>query len=213
MEKYDVKKAHKTLYSPGRKDFALVQVPTFRYLAVDGHGDPNTAPDYAQALEALYPAAYTLKFASKKAGRDFAVAPLEGLWSAPDMGVFTAGEGAARNKDSWEWTMMLNIPDWVTPAQVRAALEIVAAKKNPPGVDKVRLLELHEGACVQILHLGSYDDEGPVLAKMHSDFMTANGLDFNGRHHEIYLSDPRRTAPEKLKTILRQPVVERPAAS
>ncbi|PWC06074.1 GyrI-like domain-containing protein [Mycetocola zhujimingii] len=205
MDKYDVKVALKELYSPSSKDFSLVDVPQMHYLAIDGHGDPNTSPEYAAAIEALYPVAYALKFGSKKElGRDFVVAPLEGLWRADDPAVFTQ-----RQKDAWDWTMMISLPDWITAEMTDAAITAMKTKKGIPAVDQLRLLELAEGTSVQILHIGSYDDEAPTLAKLHDEFMPTNGLTFNGDHHEIYLSDPRRTAPEKLKTILRQPV--RPA--
>jgi DNA-binding PadR family transcriptional regulator len=202
MEKYDVKKARRELYSPPSKDFAVVEVPELRYIAVDGHGDPNTAPAYANAVEALYGVAYTLKFASKNTlGRDFVVAPLEGLWRADDPAVFLA-----RDKGSWSWTMMICQPDWITGAMVGEAVEKVAAKKAGPALADLRLHVFTEGPSVQILHVGPYDDEGPVLERLHREYLPANGLTFNGDHHEIYLSDPRRTAPARLKTVLRQPV-------
>lgn len=201
--KYDVKKAKRELYSPGRS-FTLVEVPRQAFLAVDGHGNPNTSPEYAAALEALYSVAYTLKFSVRRTtGQDAVVGPLEGLWRADNPEDFVQG-----NKDSWDWTMLISQPEWVTPELAAAAAAEVTAKK---GLDtgNVRWLELEEGLSVQILHVGSYDDEAPVLARLHHGFMPANGLEFNGDHHEVYLSDPRRTAPEKLKTILRQPVRRR----
>jgi len=200
MDKYDIKKAHRALYSPSSKDFTLVDVPELRYIAVDGTGDPNTSAEYASAVEALYAVAYALKFASKKT-RDFTVGPLEGLWRADDPSVFTA-----RHKQSWEWTMMISQPDWITDDMVRSAVDAVAEKKVNDALDKVRLHTFTEGMCVQILHIGPYDDEGPTLARLHDEWMPAHGLTFNGDHHEIYLNDARRTAPDKLKTVLRQPV-------
>lgn len=203
MEKYDVKRARKELYSASAKDFTVVEVPVLRYLAVDGHGDPNTAPAYTEAIEALYSVAYTLKFESKKVlDRDFVVAPLEGLWRAADMAAFVT-----RDKSAWDWTMMINQPDWITPEMVAAAIGVAGAKKVLPGLDRLSLLTLEEGTSVQILHVGSYDDEAPTLDRLHHEYLPAHGLTFNGDHHEIYLSDARRTAPAKLKTILRQPVV------
>jgi len=201
MDKYDVKKAHKALYSPSSKDFAVVDVPEFRYLAVDGGGDPNTSSAYADAVAALYRTAYTLKFASKALGRDFVVGPLEGLWRADDPAVFLQ-----RRKDSWEWTMMIVQPDWITEDMVWDAVGKAAKKRPNAALGLVRLRALTEGACVQILHLGSYDDETPTLERLHREFMPGNGFAFNGDHHEVYLSDPRRTEPAKLRTILRQPV-------
>ncbi len=205
VDKYDCKKERKQLYAPSTGGFALVDVPELTYIAVDGHGDPNTSPEYAAAVEALYATAYTIKFASKIAhGRDFVVGPLEGLWRAADPRSFIT-----RDKDSWDWTMMIVQPDWITTADIEDARSAVAAKKELPALDLLRPLTFIEGVSVQILHLGSYDDEAPTLARLHDEFMPEHGLVFNGDHHEIYLSDPRRTAPAKLRTVLRQPV--RPA--
>lgn len=180
----------------------MVDVPSFRYLAVDGRGDPATAQDFSDAVSALFPLAYTIKMSGKKAGgRDFTVGPMSATWRAEDMSAFATGDRA-----KWEWTVMLPLPEWITDQQISDARESVAAKKNPPALGLVRVLELTEGLCVQILYRGPYVDEAPVLARMHNEFMPEHGLEFNGDHHEIYLSDPARTAPEKLKTILRQPV-------
>lgn len=200
MDKYDVRKQFKELYAPRTRDFDVVTVPPLKYLMLDGQGNPGTAPAYAEALEALFSVSYAVKFASKHAGRDYAVAPLEGLWTADDPVAFTRGD-----KDSWKWTMMILQPDWIGFAEVQDGIAKAAAKRVP-GLDLLRLEVLDEGLSVQILHIGSYDDEGPTLHRLHSEFMPANGLAFAGPHHEIYLSDARRVAPEKLKTILRQPV-------
>lgn len=207
MDKYDVKKALKQFYSATASEFALVEVPAMRYLAIDGHGDPNTSPEYTGALEALYATSYSLKFHSKKElGRDYVVAPLEGLWWAADMAAFTARDGADRDKSGWDWTMMISQPAWITKESVAEILGRLAAKKDLPGLPRLRVAQLEEGLCVQILHIGPYDAEGPVLARLHHEFMPEHQLEFNGKHHEIYLGDPRRAAPAKLKTILRQPV-------
>ncbi|MER2136153.1 MAG: GyrI-like domain-containing protein [Arthrobacter sp.] len=199
--KYDVKKALRELYSPGPA-FTLVQVPRQRFLAVDGHGNPNTSPDYAAVVQALYAVAYSLKFAAKRGlGQDSVVAPLEGLWRAENPEVFVQG-----NKDSWDWTMLISQPEWISEEMAAEAAAEVRAKKDLDAAARIRWLELEEGLSVQVMHTGSYDDEAPVLARLHHEFMPANQLGFNGDHHEIYLSDPRRTAPQKLKTVLRQPV-------
>jgi len=199
--KYDVKKALRELYSPGRS-FTLVQVPRQRFLAVDGRGNPNTSPEYAAAVQALYAVAYSLKFAAKRSlGQDSVVAPLEGLWRADNPQVFVQG-----NKDSWDWTMLISQPEWISEEMAVETAADLRAKKDLDAAARLRWLELEEGLCVQVMHVGSYDDEAPVLARLHHEFMPANRLAFNGDHHEIYLSDPRRAAPEKLKTILRQPV-------
>ncbi|MBT2499202.1 GyrI-like domain-containing protein [Agromyces sp. ISL-38] len=203
-EKYDVKRAHRELYSPSAREFAMVDVPPMRYLAIDGHGDPNSAQDYADAVVALYSVAYAVKFRSKREfGRDFVVAPLEGLWRADDPDVFIT-----RDKSAWSWTMLISQPDWISEEHVGEAIA-ANAKAPRPALDRLRLERIHEGTAVQILHLGSYDDETATLERLHDEWMPAHGLTFNGDHHEIYLSDPRRTSPEKLRTILRQPV--RPA--
>ncbi|MGO1276578.1 GyrI-like domain-containing protein [Corynebacterium variabile] len=193
-------------YRARRGQFRALTVPPTRYLMVDGHGDPNTDPSYAAALAALYPVAYALKFASKASGHDYVVPPLEGLWWAEHMASFTD----ARDKTVWDWTMMLAVPDWLGEHDVTAAVAAVRAKKTPPArLDDVHVSVLDEGLCVQTLRIGPFDAEGPVLEEMHSEFIPAQGLEMAGRHHEIYLGDPRRAAPEKLRTILRQPV--RPA--
>jgi hypothetical protein len=204
-QKYDVKREHRQLYAPSAKAFALVDVPPMRYLAVDGHGDPNRVPEYAAAVGALFAVAYAAKFLSaRELGRDLVVAPLEGLWWADDPQSFVT-----RDKARWSWTMLISQPEWIDDEHVATARERAAAKADASALEKLRLVELHEGRCVQILHLGSYDDEGPVLDRLHREYLPEHGLDFNGEHHEIYLSDARRTAPEKLRTVLRQPV--RPA--
>ncbi len=201
--KYDIRKALKALYTAPTDDFLVVDVPQLRYLAIDGHGDPNTSAAYSDAVEALYSVAYTLKFDSKKTlDRDFVVGPLEGTWRAEDMAAFTA-----RDKSVWSWTMMISQPEWITSDMVDAAVEKTTAKKKLPALPLLRLIELSEGESVQILHRGRYDDEGPTLARLHNEYLPSHGLVPSTDHHEIYLSDPRRTPPEKLKTILRQPVV------
>jgi hypothetical protein len=202
-EKTDFKKILDS-YQAKRDRFRILEVPDLRYLMVDGHGDPNTSALFSEGIEALYPVAYKLKFASKRElGRDYVVPPLEGLWWARDMDTFTV----ARDKSEWDWTLMLMVPDWIGPDMVSAAVEQAGRKNRPARLDDVRLAPLSEGHCVQTLHLGPFDEEAAVLARMHDEFIPQNGLRMVGRHHEIYLSDPRRTAPEKLRTILRQPVV------
>lgn len=202
MSKVDFKKEYKELYVPP-KDFVFVDVPEMQFLMVDGHGDPNVAQEYQEALEALYAVAYKIKFSSKKQlERDYVVPPLEGLWWAEDMETFTT----ARDKSQWDWTMMIMTPEWISPEIFVEAVEQVRKGKNPAALDKVRLESYQEGLSIQIMHVGSYDDEGPTLLKLHTKFLPENGYVENGKHHEIYLSDPRKVAPEKLKTVLRQPV-------
>lgn len=191
-------------YRAKHREFRMVDVPPLQYLMVDGHGDPNSAQDYADAIATLYPVAYTLKFASKAIGRDYVVMPLEAQWSAADMSAFTTD----RDKSQWDWTVMIMVPDWITRAMYDEAVAAVAAKDRPAILDEVRLETLHEGLCVQTLHIGPYDDEAEVLAELHHEYVPSAGLRMTGRHHEIYLSDVRRVAPSKLRTILRQPVAK-----
>jgi len=184
-------------------EFRLIDLPPSRYLAIDGHGDPNTAPAYAEALEALYPVAYALKFASKRElDQDYVVPPLEGLWWADEMDAFTT----ARDKSRWDWTMLILIPEWIEDALVEAVIADVRTKKAPVRLDDLRILPLSEGLCLQTLHIGSFDDEAPLLERMHDEVIPEQGLRLAGLHHEVYLSDARRVAPEKRRTILRQPV-------
>jgi hypothetical protein len=200
MDKLDFKKTMKPFWQPPKGKFEVVEVPQLLFVRVDGKGDPNTAPAYAAAIGWLYAVSYGLKFASKAAGRDYGVAPLEGLWWAEDMADFTAG-----NKENWLWTAMIMQPDWITAEMFEAAAIKAAGKlgERPP---TLRLEPFAEGLSVQTMHLGPYSDEGPTIARLHREFLPQNGLVENGHHHEIYLGDPRRTAPEKLKTIIRQPV-------
>ncbi|MFB8385706.1 GyrI-like domain-containing protein [Microbacterium sp. NPDC055910] len=196
--KIDLKKTVPT-YSARAGAFAIIEVPPMSYLMIDGEGDPNSAPEYADAVRSIYSVAYKLKFLSKRElDRDYVVPPLEALWWADDMDSFTA----TRDKSRWHWTLLNLVPDWVEPGLVDRAREAADA----PLGERLRFAVLDEGLCVQTLHVGSYDDEAPVLAAMHDEFIPDEGLRMTGRHHEIYLSDPRRVAPAKLRTILRQPV-------
>ncbi len=189
-------------YSARHGRFDVVEVPPLAFLMVDGHGDPNTSDAYRDALASLYPVAYALKFHSRRElGRDYGVMPLEALWWSDDMAAFTS----ARDTSRWDWTLMIAVPDWISTDHLAAAREAVARKGAATLLDALRLERLEEGLAVQTLHVGPYDAEGPVLAAMH-EFIPAHGLRMTGRHHEVYLGDPRRAAPERLRTILRQPV-------
>jgi len=195
-------------YQAKHGEFRILDVPSMQYLMVDGAGDPNTAQAYQEAVSALFPIAYALKFASREQlGIDTVVMPLEGQWHAPDMESFTS----RRDKSAWRWTLLIMVPDHVTPEMFDHAVDAVEAKpakkKQPaPALRSVRLETLDEGLSVQTLHIGSYDDEAPVLDELHHRFIPENGLSMTGLHHEIYLSDVRRVEPAKLRTILRQPV-------
>ena len=205
MEKTDFKKALKQLYAPSARDFTVVNVPEMQFLMIDGHGNPNTAKKYKEAVEALFGVAYKIKFASKqKLEKDYTVPPLEGLWWADDMDTFTVNQ----DKDAWDWTMMIMQPEWITPELFENAVADVQKKTGLTGLEAIRMERYTEGLSVQILHIGSYDDEAPVLHKMHHQYIPDNGYTMNGKHHEVYLSDPRRVSPDKLKTVLRQPVAK-----
>ena len=185
----DIKKDRKDLYLPGRADFTEVDVPAMTYLAIDGHGDPNTSPAYATAIHALYAGAYAIRAVLKKrTGDDFVVG----------------------DKGEWDWTMMIPLPEAVSSQDIAEGLAQAARKKPELPVSALKELSLSEGRSLQILHVGTYDDEAPTLAHLHDEIMPGLGLTWNGPHHEIYLSDPRRVAPERMKTVLRQPV--RPVA-
>lgn len=200
--KVDLKKELAS-YSAPRGGFEVIEMPPLRYLMIDGHGDPNTTAEYPEAVAALSSVGYKLKFFSKnELGRDYVVMPLEGLWWSDDMATFTT----ARDKSRWSWTMMILVPDWIDAAQVEAVRTALAAKGDNRALVRLRIEQLAEGRCVQTLHVGSYDDEAPVLDEMHRRVIPGEGLRMRGRHHEIYLTDPRRTPPERLRTILRQPV-------
>lgn len=201
MDTYDIKKAFPALYAPKPGDFHVVEVPELSFLMTDGHGDPNVSAVYAEAVEALFSLSYAVRaIAKRELGRVHAVGPLEGLWSADDPRAFVAGD-----KSAWDWTMMISQPAWITVENIETATK-KAQNKALAALDRVRFAPYTEGASVQMLHIGSYDSEAPVLARLHDEYLPEHGLTFNGRHHEVYLSDPRRTAPVKLRTILRQPV-------
>jgi hypothetical protein len=203
MPKLDLKKSEKSFYAPSKKDFEIVDVPSMNFLMIDGKGDPNTSQEYIDAIEALYAVSYTLKFKSKlELGKDYVVLPLEGLWWAADMDAFVSGE-----KGKWLWTAMVRQPDHLSESLVAAAVEETRQKKDPASLSKIRFETFHEGLSAQILYIGPYADEGPTIARMH-DFIEERGFERSGKHHEIYLSDVRRTAPEKLKTVIRQPMKE-----
>jgi hypothetical protein len=179
----------------------LVVVPPVRYLMVDGAGDPNHAPAYARAVRTLYAVSYGVRGIVKASGGDpWTVMPLEGLWWADDLATFTSGR-----RDDWLWTMLIAQHDGVGPELVAEALDRAARTGKAPAADRVRLDVLDEGECVQVMHHGPYAAEGPTIERLHG-FAAGAGRTLRGRHHEVYVSDPRRVAPERMRTILRQPV-------
>jgi hypothetical protein len=199
MAKKDLPKELQSLYFPSAKEPVFVDVPAMQFAMVDGAGSP-AAKDFQEAIGSLYGVAYTVKFAAKKEGiRDVLVMPLEFLlW----------GEGGedfmAADKDRWRWTLMLMEPPAVTRKLFDASVDQLRERKNPPGLDKVRLEEFREGKAAQILHIGPYAAEGPTIERLHA-FIRENGYRLSGKHHEIYMGNPQRSAPEKLKTVIRQP--------
>jgi hypothetical protein len=199
--KVDLKKELKHLYQPSAKEVVGVDVPAFRYLMIDGDGDPNTSKHYAEAVEALFSVSYAVKFVVKKGaqGIDYTVMPLEGLWWSDDLSAFVSND-----RSKWKWTMMIMQPDFVNEALIRTAIADVKRKKSPPAIEALRLESFTEGPCAQILHVGPFSEEGPTIQKVH-DFIEARSS-LAGKHHEVYLSDIRRADPAKWKTIIRQPM-------
>lgn len=201
MKKIDYKKEWKHLYRPSAKEVSVVDVPEMNFLMIDGAGDPNNSQDFQDAVEVLFSLSYTLKFMIKKGEQavDYGVMPLEGLWWAEDMAQFDIND-----KSNWLWTLLIMQPEFVTPALAAEATAQVKKKKNLAALPEVRFESYAEGQAAQILHIGPFSEEGPKIEKLHA-FIAANGYELAGKHHEIYLSDIRRAAPEKWKTVIRQP--------
>lgn len=203
MENVDYKRELDHLYRQTSDGVSLVEVPPLDFLMVDGQGDPNTSPAFGAAVETLYPLSYAIRSIIKEEeGFKFVVMPLEGLWWANDVASFDVTA-----KDDWQWTLMILQPEFVTEAVVERARESVREKKDVPSLSAVRFETFDEGLSAQTLHVGPFSEEGPAVERVH-EFIDANGYARRGKHHEIYLSDIRRTDPERLKTIIRQPVEE-----
>ena len=202
MVKIDCKKELKNLYSSSAEKVEVVELPQMNFLMIDGEGDPNTSQSFQDAIDVLYPLSYTLKFIIKRGeiGIDYGVLPLEGLWWADDMSSFSVD-----NKENWKWTLMIMQPELVKKEMVATAIEEVRKKKKPVALPLVRFESFVEGKVGQIMHFGPFSEEGPTVEKLHS-FIKVSGSQRIGKHHEIYLSDIRRAAPEKWKTIIRQPM-------
>lgn len=200
MAAIDLKKVYKEAYSAEVGRPVLVNLAARPYLMVDGAGDPNTAPEYAAAVAALYPIAYAVRASLKAATGDaYTVLPLEGLWWVDDMDRFSINR-----KGDWNWTMMIGVPEIVERRDVEEAIAETSRKKRLAAGERVRFELLDEGLSAQVMHLGPYSAEAPTIEMLHR-YIAEAGLSRRGRHHEIYLSDPRKTVPEKLKTIIRQP--------
>lgn len=206
MDKLDLRRQYKHLYQPSAKKVELVEVPAFQFAMIDGeiepgHG-PGNSPAFKQALEALYGISYTLKFTSKLRKEDpidYTVMALEGLWWV-EVGSFDI-----RKPDNWRWTVMIMQPDHINADMFQDGLEQLRKKKPNPATDKLRLETFNEGLSIQIMHIGPYSDEPATIDKMDA-FAEEHGYRMRGKHHEIYLGDPLRADPAKLKTVLRHPV-------
>ena len=201
MKKIDFKKELKHLYGPRKGKMEFVDVPAMKFLMIDGQGNPNSSKAFADAVEALYALSYHLKFSFRKGPMqvDYGVMPLEGLWWSDDMEKFSP-----ERKDDWKWTVMIMQPEFITKEMVNASREAVEKKKDLPSLSKIRFESFNEGKAAQTLHVGPFSEEGPTIEAVHS-FIEENGLQRRGKHHEIYLSDIRRAAPEKWRTVVRQP--------
>lgn len=200
MKTIDLKKTLKPFYSASASKPALIDVPPMNALMVDGKGDPNS-PAFEEAVGSLYSVAYTLKFAFKKdKAIDYPVMALEGLWSADDLAAFMSDK-----RGEWKWTIFIVLPDVVTRKDVAVAIAAVKKKTKFPRLPDVRFEKFAEGKAAQVMHVGPYSTEGPTIERLHK-FIADQGYRLRGRHHEIYFGDPRRAAPEKLKTIVRHPV-------
>lgn len=209
MKKLDLKKELKYLYAPSARKVEIVKVPNFNFVMIDGEIDPDQTPgtsqEYQNAIGALYGASFTLKFMSKlrkKNAIDYPVMALEGLWWTE------SGEFDFNKKEPWKWTMMIMQPEHITNEMFQEAIQQVKKKRDIPALSKIRLESFHEGLSMQIMHVGPYSEEPRTIEKMH-DFARSGGYALRGKHHEIYLGDPRRAKPEKLKTILRHPVAKK----
>lgn len=205
MDKFDFVKNHKELYAPPTEDPVIVTVPSINFIMIDGKGDPNKAREYQNAVEALYSVSYTIKFMPKKGYSipgyyDFKVGTLEGLWWMDGNTDFVNTD-----KSNWQWTMMIRQADFVTDKVFNQAVELTKQKKPNPSLDLLRLQNYQEGTCVQIMHIGPYSEEHANIMLMH-EFAKSKGYKLHGKHHEIYLGDPRKAKPQKLKTVLRQPI-------
>jgi hypothetical protein len=198
---FDWKKDLKRLYFPPSDKAVVVDVPEMKFLMVDGEGNPNTSPAFAQAIEALYSVSYALKFDVKKKDpqRDFKVGPLEALWWNTKTGGIVMGK-----KEDWKWTAMIVLPDFATVNMVDAIKDQVARKKPVVALGKVRFETFREGKAAQITHIGPYENELPNIERL-KELIRAEGGAPCGKHHEIYMSDPKKTPPEKWKTVIRYP--------
>jgi len=203
--KIDLIKTMGNLYQQPKKEISVLEIPAMNFLTIQGRGDPNNNEEYSQAVGALYSLAYALKFSVKKSAQavDFGVMPLEGLWWAEDMRRFNL-----EDRGDWMWQMLIMQPEYITPDLFARTVEDLRRKKNPPKLDQVKFECVEEGLCTQIFHAGPYGEaERPTIDRLHA-FISEQGYERTGKHHEIYLNSPLRSAPDKLKTIIRQPILK-----
>jgi len=202
MTKLDLKKTFKDLYNPSAKAVSEVVVPPMNFIMVNGTGDPNNMTEFQPRAEALYGLSYTLKFTSKQQlGIDYGVMPLEGLWWVEGM---CPVDPTSSDRTTWKWTLMIMQPEHITRELYEAAVESVRRKKNPAQLGNCRFERYDEGRAAQVLHIGPYSAEKPNIDRVHA-YIAEHSAQPSGKHHEIYLGDPSKAAPEKLKTIIRQP--------
>lgn len=206
MEKLDLRKQYKHLYQPSAKTVEVVDVPPLKFVMIDGEIEqghsPGSSPAFLQAMEALYGISYTLKFAAKQRQEDafdYTVMGLEALWWVE------SGQFDITRPDNWSWRAMILQPDLISQEMFLGTLDQLRKKKPGPSIDRLRFESFHEGLCVQTMHIGPYSQEPATVARMEA-YAEENGYRMHGLHHEIYLGDPRRSSPEKLKTVLRHPV-------
>lgn len=205
MDKIDYRKEYHEFYAPPRDHAEEITVPPLNFAMIDGVGaaeGPAKSPEFQDAIAALYGITYTLKIGRKKAGiePDYTIGPLEGLWWMDD-----GSEFDMNRPDKWRWTLMIFQPEFIGQKEFQQAVEQLMARKPSPALNKLRLERFDEGKVVQIMHIGPYATEEQTIKKL-EDYVTERGYTFRGEHHEIYFGDPRRTKPEKLKTVLRHPI-------
>jgi hypothetical protein len=204
VSKVDFKKKFKEFYHPSSKEVVIVEIPEMQFLMIDGMGSPGDSEEYLNALSVLYPVTFKVKFMSKANGKDYVVPPLEGLWWADNMDDFIKDK-----RDKWKWTIMIMQPVWITEDIINESINLTNEKKPELSelLPKLRLENYTEGKAAQIMHIGPYSEEGPTITKIHNFIKDQGGI-FDGhqkKHHEIYLSNPRKANPVTMKTVIRQP--------
>jgi len=201
-EKLDLSKTDLAYYK-ARKTPEIRELLPYNYLTIEGQSAPDN-PKFMEAIETLYAVAYSVKFLAKAEDDDFVVPKMEGFWWIAG-GAEAQAEFENTPQDQWFWKIMIRMPDFIRQDHFKRAVEIVTFKKTPQNIDQIQFEEINEGKSAQILHIGSYNDEKLTIEKLHQ-FIADQNLEITGNHHEIYITDPRRTPEEKLKTIIRYAV-------